>query len=94
MAGRSFRLIGFVSDRPGGGYYLTRMVISCCAADATAVRISVTGAAGPFRADTWIQVDGHYDGLDRSREKEIGPVAIIRADSVRQITPPREPYET
>lgn len=94
MAGRNFRLIGFVTDRPGGGYYVTRMVISCCAADATAVRIAVTGAAGSFQADTWIQVDGHYDGLDRSREKEIGPIAIIRADSVQQITPPKEPYET
>jgi uncharacterized repeat protein (TIGR03943 family) len=94
MADRTFKLIGFVSVRPGGGYYLTRMVISCCAADAVAVRISVTGAAGEFRADTWIEVVGHYDGLDRSREKEVGPVAVIRADSVQQIAAPREPYET
>lgn len=94
MSGRTFRLIGFVTERPGGGYYLTRMVISCCAADATAVRISVTGSAGSYPSDTWIEVTGHYDGLDHAREKEVGPVAIIRADSVQQIPAPKEPYET
>jgi uncharacterized repeat protein (TIGR03943 family) len=94
MSDRTFRLIGFVTERPGGGYYLTRMVISCCAADATAARILVTGSAGSYPSDTWIQVTGHYDGLDRSREKQVGPVAIIRADSVQQIPAPREPYET
>jgi uncharacterized repeat protein (TIGR03943 family) len=94
MSDRTFRLIGFVSERPGGGYYLTRMVISCCAADATAVRISITGSAGSFPSDTWIQVTGHFDGLDHSREKDVGPVAILRADSVQQISPPKEPYET
>lgn len=94
MSDRTFKLIGFVTERPGGGYYLTRIVISCCAADATAVRIQVTGTAGSYRPDTWIEVVGHYDGLDHSREKDLGPVAIVRADSVRQIDPPREPYET
>jgi len=95
LAGRRFDLTGFVSSRPGGGYYLTRLVVTCCAADAVPVRILVTGdAAGSFAADTWIRVVGRYGGVDRSREKDVGPIATIRADSVRTIDPPAEPYET
>src|SRR5439155_14796817 len=95
LADRRFALTGFVTTRPAGGYYVTRLVITCCAADAVAVRIAVTGgSAGSLARDTWIEVVGRYDGIDHSREGEIGPVATIRADSVRQVAAPREPYET
>jgi uncharacterized repeat protein (TIGR03943 family) len=95
LSDRSFKLTGFVTDRPGGGYYVTRLVITCCAADAVAVRILVTGdSAGSLAKDAWIEVVGHYDGIDHSREKDIGPIATIRADSVRQVSTPKEPYET
>jgi uncharacterized repeat protein (TIGR03943 family) len=94
LGGRRFSLTGFVTTRPDGGYYVTRLVISCCAADAVAVRIAVTGAAGSYSPDTWIEVVGRFDGIDHSREHEIGPIATISADSVRPVPAPREPYET
>jgi uncharacterized repeat protein (TIGR03943 family) len=95
LADRWFRLTGFVTAKPGGGYYLTRLAISCCAADAVPVRILVTGdAPGGLAKDTWIEAVGGYDGVDRSREQQIGPVATIRAESVRTIPAPAEPYET
>jgi uncharacterized repeat protein (TIGR03943 family) len=94
LGDRAFRLSGFVTAKPGGGYYVTRLVISCCAADAVAVRVLVTGETGSYPNDTWIEVVGHYDGLDHSREKDVGPIAIVRADSVRTIATPKEPYET
>ena len=95
LTDRTFTLTGFVTDKPGGGYYLTRLVITCCAADAVAVRILVTGgSAGSLAKDTWIEVVGRYDGIDHSREHDIGPIATIRADSVRPVSTPREPYET
>jgi putative membrane protein len=95
LAGRRVALVGFVTLRPGGGYYLTRIVITCCAADATAARVLVTGAgAGGFGKDTWLEVVGHYAGVDHSRDGQIGPIAQIGADSVRQVPTPVEPYQT
>lgn len=95
LTGRRVALIGFVTLRPSGGYYLTRIVITCCAADATAARVLVTGAAASsFGKDTWLEVVGHYTGVDHSREDQIGPIAQIGAESVRQIRPPAEPYQT
>ncbi len=94
LADRRFKLTGFVTDKPGGGYYVTRLVITCCAADAVAVRILVSGDAGSFSRDTWVEVTGRYDGIDHSREKSIGPIATINAESVRPVKTPKEPYET
>ncbi|MBI1757637.1 MAG: TIGR03943 family protein [Actinobacteria bacterium] len=94
LSGRQFRMLGFVTAKPGGGYYLTRIAIACCAADATSSRVLVTGAAGSYPNDTWVEVVGSYGGVDHSREAEVGPIAELRAGSVRQVPAPAEPYQT
>lgn len=92
LAGRRVRLVGFVSARPGGGYYLTRMVITCCAADARPVKVTVRG--GPnYPADSWIAVTGSYGGLDDAAHRS-GQVPVIRAESVEPVRVPSEPYES
>ncbi|MFF6807640.1 TIGR03943 family putative permease subunit [Streptomyces sp. NPDC012616] len=55
---RTVVMTGFVTPAPGGhGWYLTRIIVSCCAADASSVKVLVHGAAAP-KADTWVNVTG------------------------------------
>ncbi len=91
LSGRTVRLRGFVAPRPGGGFYLARLTIACCAADSRPVKISVQGAEASFPSDTWIELTGRYaPGIER---KGSDVVPRIQAVSVREIPAPRQPYE-
>ena len=91
LSGRTVRMRGFVTLRPGGGYYLTRLVIACCAADSRAVKIAVRGAAAGYPENTWIEITGRYaPGVERRGGEVIPRIEVIE---VRQTAPPREPYE-
>jgi uncharacterized repeat protein (TIGR03943 family) len=92
LAGRTVRLEGFVTPRRAGGYYLTRMVITCCAADAAAVKIATLGPrAGGYAANTWLQVTGRYvPGTDGDPDELI---TRLQAADVRRIRPPHNPYD-
>jgi uncharacterized repeat protein (TIGR03943 family) len=94
LTGRHIRLIGFVSPRPGGGFYLTRIVITCCAADARPMKVAIRGdaAAGPPKVDSWLAVTGTYGGLDAADPHS--QIPIMTADAVTAIPAPAEPYET
>ncbi|MGW2620454.1 TIGR03943 family putative permease subunit [Streptomyces sp. NPDC001500] len=58
IGGRTVRMTGFVTSAEGGGWYLTRIVISCCAADSTTLKVRVYGTAP--KTDTWVTVDGTW----------------------------------
>jgi uncharacterized repeat protein (TIGR03943 family) len=89
LAGARIRLLGFATpDRGGGdGYLLTRFAISCCAADATALRVAIRGDRVPRAPDTWLEVEGWW----RRRAAPEAPQFL--AASVRVVAPPSEPYE-
>jgi uncharacterized repeat protein (TIGR03943 family) len=93
LAGRRIRLVGFVTPRPAGGFYLTRITITCCAADARPVRIAVRGGERTFPADTWVAVTGTYGGRDEAA-KAADRVPVVRAESVDVVKAPAEPYES
>ncbi|MFD8805452.1 TIGR03943 family putative permease subunit [Streptomyces sp. NPDC059597] len=60
LRGRAVQLTGFVT--PGGadgGWYLTRIIFTCCAADAQTVKLRMYGAESP-PADTWLSVTGTW----------------------------------
>ncbi|GKQ39579.1 TIGR03943 family putative permease subunit [Streptomyces sp. A012304] len=58
IEGRTVRMTGFVTPVGGGdGWYLTRIMVSCCAADAQSVKVRVYGVRAPA-ADTWVAVTG------------------------------------
>lgn len=59
IKGRAVQLTGFASPAEGGGWYLTRILISCCAADATTLKVRVYGGTTP-KADTWVTVTGTW----------------------------------
>jgi uncharacterized repeat protein (TIGR03943 family) len=62
LAGVRIRLVGFVTPQHGGrdGYLLTRFAISCCAADATALRVAIRGDRVVRAPDSWLEVEGRW----------------------------------
>jgi uncharacterized repeat protein (TIGR03943 family) len=90
IKGRSVRMTGFVTPAGrGGGWYLTRLLINCCAADAQSVRVRIHGAPAP-PADTWVTVVGtwHEGGTLGTSS---APVALD-ARTVRKVDRPSNAY--
>lgn len=83
-------LTGFVSY--GGGedsWYVTRMQIGCCAADAMAYRVRVQGAPRPER-DEWVAVTGtHVTGTGVEPPFEV----VMDAQDVEVVDEPVQTYE-
>ncbi|MEN3298738.1 TIGR03943 family protein [Pseudonocardia sp.] len=88
LAGLSVELTGFVTPRPDGGWYLSRLRISCCAADARAYLVEVVGAPKDYPANTWVDVTGTYLASEPGAR-----VARLTASRVRTIDAPAETYE-
>lgn len=100
LAGRQVRLEGFVTPREGGGFYLTRMAVACCAADARPVRVIVDTASVPPAADTWLAVTGTSGPAEhnaaegypragaRRRDDRVHPGAALTVRRLNQ--PPRQ----
>lgn len=85
---RTVELHGFVSNGPGDTWYVTRMAIACCAADAAAYRVRVDGAERPPR-DQWVKVAGTWvEGTGTAP----GEVPAIAATRVEHTKAPRQTY--
>lgn len=93
LADTPVRLTGFVvhdRDAPPGGFSLARLMIGCCAGDATGLVVAVRGYEGAALAeDTWVEVTGRFDE-GRSGE---GRTPVLAVSSLRRVDRPREPYE-
>lgn len=83
---RTVRLTGFVSEGDDG-WYVTRMSIACCAADATVVRVQVDGDTDAPERDSWVQVTGTWttgSGTDRRAVPRILPTNVLPVQSPQQ----------
>ena len=89
LKGRSVRMTGFVSYDNDGHWYITRMSISCCAADAVAFRVRVDEAETPER-DSWVAVTGVW--VEGSGATPRDPAAVL-AEDVSPTDPPKNTYE-
>ncbi|MFF9087552.1 TIGR03943 family putative permease subunit [Streptomyces sp. NPDC014991] len=90
VRGRTVRLTGFVT--PAGendGWYLTRIVFSCCAADSQIVKVRMYGTEAP-PADTWLAVTGtwHPRGTLGTRTAE----AALDVADARPVAQPVNAY--
>ncbi len=84
------RLTGFVTASEGTGeFYLTRFVISCCAADARSSRVAVFGKSAP-PVDSWITVTGTW----RPPAKGKATDAEMTVKTLKPIPQPEVPYES
>ncbi|MET7452081.1 TIGR03943 family protein [Streptomyces sp. NPDC005574] len=90
IQGRTVLMTGFVTPgTAGGAWYLTRIMLSCCAADAQSVKVLVQGVPTP-PADSWVSLTGtwHPGGTLGTGS---APVALD-ARSVRKIARPTNGY--
>lgn len=91
LVDRDVRLTGFVTLDDAGSWYVTRLSISCCAADAAAFRVRVDDAAAPPE-EQWVEVTGSWvEGTGVETASADAP-AVTAADVVT-IEPPKRPYE-
>jgi uncharacterized repeat protein (TIGR03943 family) len=90
LAGRAVAMSGFVTPRKEGGWYLTPMALSCCAADARAVKVEVRDAEAP-PTDTWVEVTGTW--VEGGPPDAAGAVPVVAARDVRPVPVPRNQYD-
>ena len=91
LEGRRVRLTGFVTPREGGGWYVSRIAIQCCAADAVALTVVVDGPQGDLAADQWVDVVGTW-APPVPHPGRGWPEAVLAPDTVTPIDPPAAPY--
>ncbi|WP_137991151.1 TIGR03943 family putative permease subunit [Streptomyces vilmorinianum] len=89
IRGRKVKVMGFVTpgDRPGT-WYLSRLTVNCCAADARPMRIEIHGAAAP-PTDSWAAVTGLWRPTDVDPDN---PLPQLDAGEVEPVSAPRNPY--
>jgi hypothetical protein len=85
----------FLTAGDHGQWYLTRMVITCCAADARPVKVGLAGdLPGGLRPDGWVQITGLY--ITRTGNDAVNDETIpyLQVQSLDSIPAPARPYES
>jgi len=94
MRGRTVKLSGFMSQGPGGKQVLTRIMLSCCAADGRPLKIGMEGNVPEgVRDDQWVEVIGRYSATTEKDPINEGDIPHIEVIEWRPIDPPRNQYE-
>jgi uncharacterized repeat protein (TIGR03943 family) len=89
---RTVRLQGFVVHPTPETTQLARMRISCCAADATAVKIDLASPrAEGLPADTWIEITGRLRPGTATEANDYVPT--VDPITIQQIPAPPDTYE-
>ncbi|MFF4118486.1 TIGR03943 family putative permease subunit [Streptomyces sp. NPDC001714] len=88
---RTVEMSGLVTPVPGGGSWdLTRIIISCCAADAQSVKVRIYSDSIP-PANTWVSVTGNWHPGGKLGTRS-APVALD-AQTVKKIQRPSNGYQ-
>jgi uncharacterized repeat protein (TIGR03943 family) len=93
LTGKRVRLTGFVvKGKKKDTWYVARMQLNCCAADALALKVAVKGAPAPAE-NTWVEVTGTWipPKSDKLPNGTVPPE--IESVSVVEVPQPTEPYE-
>jgi len=97
LVGRNVSMTGFATPAPNGGWYVTRLTLTCCAADATVTKILVLGADAASSptptppTNSWVTVVGHW--VPGGGTQSETAIAHVQADTVTAIPPPSNAYE-
>ncbi|MER5434911.1 TIGR03943 family protein [Streptomyces sp. NPDC002588] len=88
---RTVLMTGFVSPAPAkdDGWYLTRIIISCCAADASSVKVLVHGVPAP-KTDSWVNVTGTWHASGTLGTSSA--VVALDGRSVKKVRKPSNSY--
>ena len=92
LTGRPVELTGFVSKK-GDDWFVSRISINCCAADAMAYRVRAVDADMP-PVDSWVTVTGTWVPPESPRAAdEVPEDPALAISSLTPIEEPRQPYE-
>lgn len=93
LDGREVRLVGFIAHGNAETTYLARLVMTCCAADVTPVKVRLTGRSDlpKLPQDTWLEVRGHL--LPGSARPATHFIPTLTVTDLHPIPTPSEPYE-
>ena len=91
LKGRTVRMTGFVTHGDDGTWYLTRLLVSCCAADASPYKVEIRDADAPT-ADAWVTVTGTWHPKGALGSEKAWP-PVLDAASVKRVAEPENPYE-
>jgi uncharacterized repeat protein (TIGR03943 family) len=94
LKGRTLRLTGFVTHGSNGTWYLTRLLVTCCAADATISKVEIRGdeVDGAPQTDSWVTATGTWVPKGKLGTDAAWP-PILRATVVKQVKEPADPYD-
>jgi putative membrane protein len=94
LMGQQASVVGFVyqDERlPKGQFFVSRIVVSCCAADGFPVGMIVDWPeAASLKQDTWVRVSGPVDKTYFDQQPQVMP--LIRAKTVEIVPQPDQPY--
>jgi uncharacterized repeat protein (TIGR03943 family) len=89
---RVVKLTGFVV-RKNDSTYVARLAISCCAADASPIKVRMTGPGfDAMPTDQWVEVTGKV--VPKSATKETAYVPTFTVEEVAPIATPVDTYES
>ncbi|MEU4653407.1 TIGR03943 family protein [Streptomyces sp. NPDC023723] len=94
LKGRTVRLTGFVTRDDDGTWYVTRLLVTCCAADATTSKVEVRGSAAADAPATgaWVTVTGTWQPEGKLGTEAAWP-PVLTAERLRRVAQPANPYE-
>jgi len=94
LKGRTLRMTGFVTHGSNGTWYLTRLLVTCCAADATISKVEIRGDAsdGAPQTDSWVTVTGTWIPKGKLGTDAAWP-PVLKATVVKQVKEPADPYD-
>ena len=94
LDGRTVEITGFVTPNPDGGWWLTRMSLACCAADAFAGKIQIVnppvGWVEP-PANTWVVATGRW--VPGGGTQSDVAIPLLQTEAIIEIPQPRNPYD-
>ncbi|MFD7707082.1 TIGR03943 family putative permease subunit [Streptomyces sp. NPDC059786] len=91
LKGRTVRLTGFVVRGSDGTWYLARLRITCCAADASTYKVRIEGADAPEDGQ-WVTLTGTWRPHGALGSDEAWP-PVLDAASLTRVKQPANPYE-
>jgi uncharacterized repeat protein (TIGR03943 family) len=95
LGDRKVRLTGFVTLGRNGEIFLTRMIMTCCAADARPIKVGLEGdLPSAVKADTWLEVVGTYTPQRGTDEINHGVIPFLQTIEVTRTSEPEDPYST
>jgi putative membrane protein len=95
LGDRRIKLTGFITVGGRGAPYLTRMVLTCCAADAQPIKVGLSGQVPTaLQPDTWLEVIGSYTDMQIKDDVNGGPIPFINVSQARSVPAPPDQYES